>query len=82
MILKIIGVVILVLAIAFIANTIDNIRKRNNSKISFKEAMDLVGLPVITFCNRNVKLNFLLDTGSDKSYINKSFLSFFHLKKQ
>lgn len=50
--------------------------KKEQIKMSFKEAMDLVGLPVITFCNRNVKLNFLLDTGSDKSYINKSFLSF------
>ena len=38
--LGIVGVVILVLVIAFIINTIDDIRKRNNSKISFKEAMD------------------------------------------
>ena len=50
--------------------------KKEQIKMSFKEAMDLVGLPVITFCNSNVKLNFLLATGSDKSYINKSFLSF------
>lgn len=72
MILEIIGVVILVLAVAFIANTIDDIRKRNNSKISFKEAMDLVELPVVTFYNGDKKLNFLLDTGSNVSYINSS----------
>lgn len=74
MILEIIGVVILVLVIAFIANTIDDMRKRNNSKISFKEAMDLVELPVVTFYNGDKKLNFLLDTGSNVSYINSSII--------
>ena len=74
MILVIIGVVILVLVVAFIANTIDDMRKRNNSKISFKEAMDLVELPVVTFYNGDKKLNFLLDTGSNVSYINSSII--------
>ena len=72
--LGIVSVAILVLAIAFIANTIDDIRKRNNSKISFKEAMDLVELPVVTFYNGDTKLNFLLDTGSNVSYINSSII--------
>lgn len=75
MILEIIGVVILVLVVVFIANTIDDVRKRNNSKISFKEAMDLVELPVVTFYNGDKKLNFLLDTGSNVSYINSSIIS-------
>ena len=75
MVLEIIGVVILVLVVAFIANTIDDMRKRNNSKISFKEAMDLVELPVVTFYNGDKKLNFLLDTGSNVSYINSSIIS-------
>ena len=74
MILEIIGVVILVLVVAFITNTIDDMRKRNNSKISFKEAMDLVELPVVTFYNGDKKLNFLLDTGSNVSYINSSII--------
>ena len=72
--LGIVGVVILVLVIAFITNTIDDIRKRNNSKISFKEAMDLVELPVVPFYNGDTKLNFLLDTGSNVSYINSSII--------
>ena len=72
--LGIVGVVILVLVIAFIINTIDDIRKRDNSKISFKEAMDLVELPVVTFYNGDTKLNFLLDTGSNVSYINSSII--------
>ena len=70
----IVCVVILVLVIVFITNTIDDIRKRNNSKISFKEAMDLVELPVVTFYNGDTKLNFLLDTGSNVSYINNSII--------
>ena len=70
----IVCVVILVLVIVFITNTIDDIRKRNNSKISFKEAMDLVELPVVTFYNGDTKLNFLLDTGSNVSYINSSII--------
>lgn len=74
LILGIVGVVILVLVIAFIINTVDDIRKRNNSKISFKEAMDLVELPVVTFYNGDTKLNFLLDTGSNVSYINSSII--------
>ena len=72
--LGIVSVVILVLVIVFITNTIDDIRKRNNSKISFKEAMDLVELPVVTFYNGDTKLNFLLDTGSNVSYINSSII--------
>ena len=72
--LGIVSVVILVLVIAFIINTIDGIRKRNNSKISFKEAIDVVELPVVTFYNGDTKLNFLLDTGSNVSYINSSII--------
>lgn len=75
MILEIIGVALMVLAIAFIVNTIEDFRKRSNSKISFKEAMDLVELPVVTFYNGEKKLNFLLDTGSNVSYINSSIVS-------
>lgn len=75
MILDIIIVALMVLAVALIANTIMEVRNRNNSRISFKESMDLTELPVATFnCNRK-KLNFLLDTGSNLSYINSSILS-------
>ena len=81
MILEIIGVVIMVLVVAFIANTIDDMRKKNNSKISFKEAMDLVELPVVTFYNGDKKLNFLLDTGSNISQINSSILPLLDYKK-
>lgn len=48
----------------------------NNSieVMSFRETMDLVGLPIVTFRNNNKKFNFLLDTGASTSVINKSVL--------
>ena len=42
--------------------------------IPFKESVDLINLPVVTFTNNNTKLHFLLDTGSDESYINSNIL--------
>lgn len=42
--------------------------------IPFKESVDLIDLPVVTFTNNNTKLHFLLDTGSDESYINSNIL--------
>lgn len=77
MVLNIVGVIILVLAVAVIVNTIEDIRRKNKSKISFKESIDLTELPVVTFYNGDKKINFLLDTGSNISYINKSVVSSF-----
>jgi hypothetical protein len=50
--------------------------KKENSKtiIPFKESVDLVGMPIVTFTNNGEKLHFLLDTGSDDSYIIPSVL--------
>lgn len=62
-------------------NSLYQINKKNKSKISFKESMDLTELPVITFINNNVKLNFLLDTGSNNSFINKSILNMLDYKE-
>lgn len=75
MIYKISIGIIVVLVVFITTSTIKNRIKRNRSKISFKESMDLVELPVVTFYNNNRKLNFLLDTGSNVSHINKSVLS-------
>lgn len=61
---------ILVCMIAITAWSMCNVSK-NNDVVSFKEAMDLTGFPVITFYIGEEKLNFLLDTGSNVSYINK-----------
>lgn len=65
-------VAFLIVNISFYVAQKDHIHKNT---ISFREAMDLVELPVITFYNNNRKLNFLLDTGSNISYINESLVS-------
>lgn len=80
-IIKIIISLLAVILIAVIANAYEDIRKRNKLKMSFKEALDLVELPVVTFVNKNTKLNFLLDTGSSQSLINESMLPFLETKE-
>ena len=81
MILNMIAVIIVVLAVASTVNIIDNEIKRRDSLISFKESMDLTELPVVTFYNGNTKLNFLLDTGSNYSYINSSIIPLLDIKE-
>lgn len=73
MILNLIIIVLVVLVLAVIANVISDVNKKG-SQISFKESMDLTELPVVTFYNKGRKVNFLLDTGSNVSYINSSIL--------
>lgn len=43
-----------------------------NQIFDFKTSLELVGLPIIVFYQNGKKYNFLLDTGSNVSYINKS----------
>lgn len=43
-------------------------------KISFKEAMDLTEMPIITLYQGDKKFNFLLDTGSNNSIIDGNIL--------
>lgn len=82
MIFDLIGVICMVLVVGFIANTIMDSRKKDKQdRMSFKESMDLVDLPVITFYNEGKKFNFLLDTGATKSVIDSNVLSDFHHEK-
>lgn len=74
MILEVIGILLLVILVAMTINAIEDNRKKNDSKISFRESMDLTELPVVTFYNGDKKLNFLLDTGSNISHINSSVI--------
>lgn len=66
--------IFLIIAAAVTSGIIAGVRKKS-SEISFREAMDLVELPVITFYNGDKKINFLLDTGSNISYLNESIVS-------
>lgn len=62
--------IILVVFIAVIINGIEDYSK-NKEAMSFREAMDLVELPVVTFHQGKERFNFLLDTGSNHSHISK-----------
>ena len=48
---------------------------KNDTKISFRESLDLTTLPVVTFYSGNKKLNMLLDTGSSECIISKEYLN-------
>lgn len=74
MVLIALCVIFLIIAVAVISGVIAGVRKKS-SEISFREAMDLAELPVITFYNGDKKINFLLDTGSNISYLNESIVS-------
>ena len=50
-------------------------KQKEQTKISFKEGLDLTELPIVTFNQGNNKLHFLLDTGSNISYINTKVLN-------
>ena len=65
--------IIIMLVVAFIAIIINGIEDYSNDReaMSFREAMDLVELPVVTFHQGKERFNFLLDTGSNHSHISK-----------
>lgn len=75
---KLIFTVLLVLAIAAIAYIVEKAGHRKNidpaGKISFRETMDLVDLPIITFQVGGKKLNFLLDTGANYCIIDSNLI--------
>ena len=82
MVLKIVVILLAVILLAIIINGAeDYCKQKKRENMSFREAMDLVELPVVTFYNKDTKLNFLLDTGSDLSYINKSILTSLEYKE-
>lgn len=82
MVLEIIGIVLMVLVLAIVINGIeDYCKQKNRIGMSFKEAMDLVELPVVTFYNGDKKFNFLLDTGATVSVIDSNVLDNFPHEK-
>jgi predicted aspartyl protease len=46
-----------------------------STALSFKSAMELTNLPVVTFYSGKKKLNMLLDTGSSENIISKEHLA-------
>lgn len=76
MILEAIAMILAVIILAVIINGINDYCKQNKRvTMSFKEAMDLVELPIVTFYNNGNKFNFLLDTGASLSVIDSNVIS-------
>lgn len=48
--------------------------KNSHDKVSFRETMNLTGLPIVTFRQGENKLNFILDTGAVSSLIDSRIL--------
>lgn len=76
---KIIAMIVVLACVAIIAGVINIIMSRRKidpkvGRISFRESMDLVELPIVTFVSNDKKLNFLLDTGASYSSINEAAL--------
>lgn len=82
MVLETVGILLAVVILAIIINGVeDYCKQKKRVNMSFKEAMDLVDLPVITFYNGGKKFNFLLDTGATFSVIDSNVLDNFSHKK-
>lgn len=74
-VMDIIYILLLVGGIALLAHIVDTFRgKKVADKMSFREAMDLTGLPIVTFKQGDKKFNFILDTGAYSSLIDSRVL--------
>lgn len=80
MIFKIIFIILTAIFVGLFITFFEDIKKSNRKKISFKEAIDLTELPVVTFISKGRKLNFLLDTGANNSILNESVANKMKLK--
>ena len=75
MVLEIIGIMLAVIILSVIINGVEDYCKQSKRvSISFKETMDLTGLPIITFKQGENKFNFVLDTGAVSSIIDSRVL--------
>lgn len=75
MIFKILFIICVTLFVALFVTFFEDLKRSNRKKISFKEALDLTELPVVTFVGKGRKLNFLIDTGANNSILNESVVN-------
>ena len=80
MIFKILFIICVTLFVALFVTFFEDLRRSNRKRISFKEALDLTELPVVTFIGKGKKLNFLIDTGANNSILNESVVNKMQLK--
>ena len=71
--------IIVILVLIIFGYEIHLLRKQNEvkekTKISFWETFNLLNVPVITMKSNGKNINFLVDTGAEKSFIDSRILS-------
>ena len=70
-------VIVIILALIIISAVVYYFLRKEavkNTALSFKSAMELTNLPIVTFYSGKKKLNMLLDTGSTDNIISKEHL--------
>ena len=65
----IVAIFVIGILLLLVIGTVREELKRDKTKISFKESLDLVDLPVCTFISNGNKINLLIDSDSDISYL-------------
>lgn len=70
MFLKFLIITLLIIVLALYLNRKEKLNKIKESTTDISEVLDTMNLPVVSFSIGNKKLNFLLDTGSDRCIIN------------
>ena len=71
MIFEISLIIVAIILVVFTTYHFEKEIEKERSKISIKESLDLVQIPIITFQVGETKLNFVLDSGSSHSHISK-----------
>lgn len=74
MIILICKILIVLLCVVILAKIVNAFFDKKKYEMSFGEALNLTGLPIVTFTQGEHKLNFLLDSGANKSVINSDHL--------
>ena len=77
---ELIIILVTIVFIAYIVNKIEATKKEINRRMSFKEALDLIELTIVTFYQDDKKLNFMLDSGSNLSIIDINAVNNLKLK--
>lgn len=72
---KVIFVMLLLIIALIVAHFMDKSKEKAvRDRMSFRETMDLTGLPIVTFKQGDKKFNFILDTGAYSSIIDSRIL--------
>lgn len=73
-------IILILILLVYVGLEVKPFLFRKKAIMSFKESMNAAELPVITFKYKNKSLNFMLDSGSNASYIDAKVLKSLNVK--